>query len=415
MHLSGTTDRFKTEVSDGAQTQHDGFYGRQPKTFSGALLAEDVLPPRRRRHRRGGRGPRRGAAGALLPRIVEHTPHATSIDVPLLPDHPYPTSGSAMEERAWLQSAGATMAAVAAELFSRGMLHLMSSSIGLPIDAKGGTTGAGAVWSLLLDVLKSHGWAERRGDRWHLTDEGSPLAAAAPQYFYSVSYLPLAARSGSLIFPDLKPPKESDGGSVDRSLDIRFSGMVFERTCKKEFLELALPRFQQEPLEQQPAAVVDMGCGDGTMLIELFHAIREKTKRGQRLDERPLIMVGADYSSEALGTARRRMKERGIPGFCVPGDIGDPDALAKHLTTHGIDPHDVLHISKSVIHNRSYLHSSAPCPALPSATPPSRQDSASRTTEHSSPPTKIGPASSPGTYPTDKKSWCSAPSPRQRA
>ncbi len=313
---------------------------------------------------------RRAAAAALLQRIVEHAPHATSIDVPLLPDQPYPSTGSAMEERAWLQACGPTVAGIASELFSRGMLHLMSSSIGLPIDAKGGATGAGAVWSLLLDVIKAHGWAERRGDRWHLTDEGMPLATSAPQYFYSVSYLPLAARLGSLLFPDVKPPKESDGRSVDRSLDIRFSGMVFEKTCKTKFLELALPVFQQEPLERQPAAVVDMGCGDGTMLIELFHAIKEKTKRGQRLDECPLTMVGADYSSEALETARRRMKERGIPGFCVPGDIGDPDALAEHLTAHGVDPHDVLQISKSVIHNRSYLHSSAPSPALPSATRP---------------------------------------------
>src|SRR5262249_40869381 len=141
---------------------------------------------------------------------------------------------------------------------------------------------------------------------------------------------------------------------LDRELDIVFSGEVFRRSCREPFLAMALPIFTRLPLESQPKYVVDTGCGDGTLLIELFEAIRDRTPRGERLVDYPLVMVGIDYNQVARDVARRRLQEMALPHVVVSGDIGDPDGIAATLTAHGIDMRQALHVSKSVIHNRTF-------------------------------------------------------------
>jgi hypothetical protein len=137
-------------------------------------------------------------------------------------------------------------------------------------------------------------------------------------------------------------------------VDIRYSGMVFNRTCRDAFFDIVLPIFDRTPLSAQPRYVVDMGCGDGSLLRELFYAIRERTARGQVLDGDPLIVVGVEYSPIARDTAARCLQAAGVPHIVVTGDISEPDEVARTLRQKGVDMIDALQVSKSVIHDRFF-------------------------------------------------------------
>lgn len=203
-----------------------------------------------------------------------------------------------------------------------------------------------------LPLFATQGWADAHGI---LSPEGHVAVQAAPQFFVPVSYLPTMAAVPDLLFGE-RPFVDSGEieQHVDRALDVAASGLVFQRVCKEPFLQLALPLFDAQPLSGQPAAVVDTGSGDGTLLIELFAAVAQRTARGRQLESHPLLMVGAEYTPVVRDISERRLRDAGVPHLTIPGDIGDPDGIAAALAARGIDPHDVLHVSKSVIHNRCY-------------------------------------------------------------
>ncbi len=245
----------------------------------------------------------------------------------------------------------------------------------LPVDLAAAGIGESAA---CLDAL---GWLERAPIP-RLTPAGRLAVLMAPQYRYPLSYLPLLADVETLLFGDpvaLRDRREDQAEShVDRAADIRFSGEVFARSSAPAFFGLVLPRFDALPLDSQAAAIVDMGCGDGTLLIETWRAIAGRTARGGALDRFPLTMIGVEYSPEARAIAERRLTEAGIPHRTLPGDIGDPGRLARDLGSLGFDPLDVLHVSKSVIHNRSFTppRSVHPLPAAVAAGPFATSDGA---------------------------------------
>ncbi|MBH9673003.1 hypothetical protein JAO14_37475, partial [Burkholderia contaminans] len=61
--------------------------------------------------------------------------------------------------------------------------------------------------------------------------------------------------------------------------------------------------FDETPLDQQPAGISDMGCGDGSALRRLAQYVIESTRRGRHLADHPLIVVGADYNESARSRA----------------------------------------------------------------------------------------------------------------
>ena len=229
------------------------------------------------------------------------------------------------------------------------------------------------------EILALPGWARTGTETPGLTPDGEVALSLARQYRYPVTYLPLLCQVPELLFGEPGKPGEgegeggsgsagaggSDGGGeethLDRELDLRFSGDVFAAACREPFLRLALPLFgqgqhalHQAPLARQPGLVVDAGCGDGTLLEVLYHAVRERTERGRHLAERPLLMVGVDPSPVARRMAAERLSGAGVPHVILDGDIGDPDGLERALAARGLDARDALHVCKSAIHDRAY-------------------------------------------------------------
>ncbi|HYJ78277.1 MAG TPA: hypothetical protein VEW03_01640, partial [Longimicrobiaceae bacterium] len=215
----------------------------------------------------------------------------------------------------------------------------------------------------LLAVPAALGWAEWRDGRVRLTQAGAIAAAYARQYWYPLSYLETFIRVRELLFGDPGALRAgAEGGAethVDRALDIAFSGGVFDRTCRGPFLEAALPLFDG-PLEDQPRAVVDTGCGNGALLAALWEGIRDHTLRGRSLDAHPLVLVGVDPSPVAREATAARLAAAGAPHRVAHGDVTDPAALADAVAALGVDPFRALHVSKSVIHNRTWHPPSAP-------------------------------------------------------
>ncbi len=271
--------------------------------------------------------------------------------------------GELIERRARAHRHGPLVAAAVTGLDRCGALARLAEAgaRGCPEEELPGPVRAVAA---ALEVLAAREWLKREAGRTSLTFEGRVVSEVAPQYWYAASYLPTLGRAGRRIFTAPAARESGEGGvddhdgverHVDRALDVAFSGVVFRRACFEPLLSVVLPLFESEPLDSQPAAIVDTGSGDGTLLVELYRAIRERTARGRRLDAVPIRMVGVEYNEVARVETERRLRAEGVPGWSARGDIADPDAIAATLRERGLDPHDVLHVSKSVIHNRRFV------------------------------------------------------------
>ena len=199
-------------------------------------------------------------------------------------------------------------------------------------------------------VLIDQGWAKHHGANLTLTRQGEVAVSLASQYDYPMCYFPLLQS-----IPGLLAGTGDKTGGVDRELDIEFSGQVFRGPCRDLFLRQALPLFDRVDISAQPKYIIDTGCGDGTVLVETFKAIKEMTRRGQALAQAPLLMIGVEYEAVAANRAREILTSSAVPHLVISGNIADPEAIAEALAKEGIDARDALHISKSVIHNRTFI------------------------------------------------------------
>jgi len=311
-----------------------------------------------------GAGARTGRARALMLSFAGDAPARTD---PAVAGRAGEHDGDLLERRVRAHRDGPLVSAAVTGLDRCGALARLAGA-GADGCADEELPGPARAVAAALEILAAEGWLRREAGRAALTFEGRVVSEVAPQYWYAASYLPTLGRSGRRIFPAAARARGDEGiddadavddrggveRHVDRALDIAFSGLVFRRACLETLLSAVLPLFESEPLGSQPSAIVDTGSGDGSLLVELYRAIRERTVRGRRLDAVPLLMVGVEYNEVARRETERRLRAEGVPGWSVRGDIADPDAIAGTLRERGLDPHGVLHVSKSVIHNRRF-------------------------------------------------------------
>jgi hypothetical protein len=208
----------------------------------------------------------------------------------------------------------------------------------------------------IFEFLSVLHWAELSGNRVRLTPEGQYAAQIATSYGVPVSYFPLTNRLPGLLFGDAKLPRVDPSGAevlVDRGMNVWGSGGA-HKTYFKKVDEIVLEIFNR-PLEEQPAGICDMGCGDAAFLEHLYRVVSEQSERGRTLDSRPLILVGADFNEIAREISKRTLLTAGVPRFhIIHGDISRPDLLARDFTELGLDIRDFLHVRSFLDHNRPY-------------------------------------------------------------
>ena len=203
-------------------------------------------------------------------------------------------------------------------------------------------------------LLAAVGWTDADGRAW--TSTGREAATVAVHFGMAASYLPMLARLPDLYRGEagVVPADGAPEWHVHRQLNVSASAAAHTRyfaDADSIFLEL----FDREPIADQPRFIADIGCGDGSWLVHLYRLITERTLRGRRAAECPLLMVGLDYNEAALDRARRVVDSAGVPAVLIHGDISDPDGVAATLAEHGLQMEDGLHIRAFIDHDRTYL------------------------------------------------------------
>ncbi len=203
--------------------------------------------------------------------------------------------------------------------------------------------------------LRALGWMEPQGTG--LTPLGGRAWRMAGVAAYPMSYLALIRGAPELLLGD--PgwlDRRGEGGRevhVDREADVRFSGEVSLGLVEGPLADLVLPVFDDPDLDRQPRCLLDVGCGDGRMLVALARLIRRRTLRGRHLDSHPLRLVGAEFEEAAARVAEPVLAAEDPGARVLFGDIADPDDLDERLRSQGSSLRQALILAKSVVHNRS--------------------------------------------------------------
>jgi malonyl CoA-acyl carrier protein transacylase len=224
------------------------------------------------------------------------------------------------------------------------------------ISLKGVSRAAKDDFKTLFQVFE---WGEvpvEKKDTLVLTDLGIWAYKQALNYALGLSYRPLLKKLDTLLFGDSRVVFgriKGHEGHVDRTLNVLASGSM-HKTYFKAMVDTILTIFNDPEISKQPYYIVDTGCGDGTLLAEIYLTICSSSLRGNNLDKHHLVMVGVDYNTASLKETSKKLKSLNIPHVVIRGDIGDPSSIIKELSNNGID------ISKRILHVRSFLDHDRP-------------------------------------------------------
>lgn len=218
----------------------------------------------------------------------------------------------------------------------------------------------------VLHFFKRLGWCH--AETGVLTATGKFHVRHAGSYGVPVSYLPTFAALDELLFGDPGAlERDLDGGEnhVWRIANIWGSGRVHTQYFRK--VEPLLLEIFNQPVENQPKGILDLGCGDGTLLRDFHELISERTLRGRLLHEFPLKVIGIDYNDAAVVSTRKTLENAGIRSIVLRGDVGDPEAIETELSqVYGISMAELLHFRAFVDHNRR-LRQAAPGSSEPAS------------------------------------------------
>jgi len=209
----------------------------------------------------------------------------------------------------------------------------------------------------LLSIMAELGWFNSHEDTYEFNDYGLFFAKRASAYGVTVSYIPTLRKLDDLIFGDpliLRTNNDdSDEIHVDREMNIWGSGGAHS-SYFKVVDQIIIDTFNQ-PIENQPKGILDMGCGNGAFLKHLFSVIENQTLRGTLLEEHPLTIIGVDYNHAAIKVSRANLIQADIWAKIMWGDIGNPALLAKDLQSNfGIELEDLLNVRTFLDHNRMW-------------------------------------------------------------
>ena len=211
----------------------------------------------------------------------------------------------------------------------------------------------------IVKYFKYLGWFSEKENTYNFTSEGVFFAKRAGAFGVTVSYLPTFMRLNDLLFGNPRvlwdKPDNSPEIHVNRRMNVWGSGSAHSGYFMK--IDDVILNIFNKPIHEQPKGFIDMGCGDGTLLVHIFEVIYSRTLRGKLLDEYPLFIIGADFNEAALSATRNTLNQADIWAKVVWGDIGQPDLLARNIKSkYELDLEDLLHVRSFLDHNRIYSH-----------------------------------------------------------
>ncbi|CAE6935131.1 blc [Symbiodinium sp. CCMP2592] len=196
-----------------------------------------------------------------------------------------------------------------------------------------------------------------------ITAPGALALQRTYTFLVASSYAPMLANMQRILFKDAawafgeSSPKAEV--HVDRTLNVMGSGLQ-HKVFFRDFLELIRPLFATSDFAEQPRYVADTGCGDGSLLCQIYEFVKLHTPRGRALKEFPLTMIGIDLSASALAATASTLRARGVPHQLLEGDIGDPGGLCNELRRLNLDPRQTLHVRSFLDHDRPFREPAHP-------------------------------------------------------
>lgn len=219
-----------------------------------------------------------------------------------------------------------------------------------------------ALIQFIVHFFLQKGWVEQKEEDPHLTHLGKFMLERAFNMATAASYAPMLAKIPELLFGNCQKVFKRDADNhelhLDRSLNVLASGFQHEKYFT-DIDAIILSIFNREPFTEQPNLVIDMGCGDGTLLKRIYNTITTQSERGLKLKEYPIAMIGVDYNEKSLTATKHTLKD--IPYHTLKGNINNPKAMTEDLTRlHINDLNKALHVRSFLDHDRPFIGISDP-------------------------------------------------------
>jgi polyketide synthase PksN len=210
----------------------------------------------------------------------------------------------------------------------------------------------------VITLFREKKWLKKNKSHIILTDAGHYMLERAYNMAVAISYAPMLNKIQDLIFGDSEKVFKYYKGHekhIDRTLNVVGSGFQHERYFE-DIDEIILSIFDNEDYQNQPKYIIDMGCGDGSLLKMIYEIIFTRSMRGANIHKFPLYMIGVDYNHKSLAATELTLDK--IPHYTLLGNIVEPKKLLNDLKKLGIsDPEKMLHIRSFLDHDRPYIPS----------------------------------------------------------
>ena len=196
-------------------------------------------------------------------------------------------------------------------------------------------------------------------ENYQITDKGKYFFNKCASYGVTCSYIPTFNNMYNILFGDCsfiwEKDSENNEKHVNRHMNVWGSGGAHKTYFKK--IDNIIISLFNKPLEKQPKAILDVGCGDGTFLEHIYTIITEKTLRGKHIKEFPLGIIGIDINKAARIASRKKLNNANIDNIILNGSINNPNDINKSLANQfKINLSDCLNTRTFLDHNRIYSH-----------------------------------------------------------
>ena len=242
--------------------------------------------------------------------------------------------------------------------------HMLDGAVMIPLllglvqggwaeDVKKGTLEKVPLAQWIRDIFRAKRWGSEENGVFRLSGVGKFMLDRCMVTGVTASYRPMLANISQMLFTDEFYNDDSKAHRyVDRTLNVRSSGFQHERYFR-DLEKTIIYIFSDLPVDEQPDYIADMGCGDGTLLKNIYDIIQNKSNRGEYLDQHPIVMIGLDFDEKALNESS--LKLQGIPHILLKGDVGDPGSIFRDLEKKGVTRADkIMHVRSFLDHNRLY-------------------------------------------------------------